>query len=259
MATNTAANGSDGTGDPAPSQTLYVNNLVESGVDVDTLKAELRELFQEFGDILEVCAWPKRTGRLPNGHYRKGQAWICFGTVDAASAAMTKLQGHVFHEKPMRVAYAKNKSHVLSKRDGSFVPRETLKFSGAMAEATALAADQNAAGMDVDSPAARPAAQAQATAVDRMPVTGVPVPNPNAQNLPHHILFLEQLPLDCEHGVLDALFRQHAGMVEVRLIKARRVAFVEFSDVAQAAQAKHNLDGHELSPGSRIMVNFSKQ
>ena len=242
--------------DAVPSQTLYVNNLVEKGVDVDTLKTELRDMFEDFGDIIEVCAWPKRTGRLPNGHYRKGQAWICFDTLDAASAAMKKLQGHMFHEKPMRIAFAKNKSHVLSKRDGSFVPRETLKFSGAVVESASLTADQTDATMDVDSEATHPAVQEQALAQS---ATAGHVPNPNAQNLPHHILFLEQLPSDCEHDVLDALFRQHTGMVEVRLIKARRVAFVEFSDIAQAAQAKHNLDGHELSPGARITVNFSKQ
>lgn len=40
---------------------------------------------------------------------------------------MAKMQGYPFYDKPMRIAFAKSKSDVVAKRDGTFVPREKRK------------------------------------------------------------------------------------------------------------------------------------
>jgi U2 small nuclear ribonucleoprotein B'' len=52
------------------------------------------------------------------------KAWICFESIDAATNAMAQFQGHPFFDKPIRIAFAKSKSDVVAKRDGSFKPRE---------------------------------------------------------------------------------------------------------------------------------------
>merc|ERR1719440_486923 len=119
--------GGDGAGGPmAPptvdvgeeSLTLYVNNLNDK-IHPDTLAKNLREVFGAFGEIQDlICMKSLR---------RRGQAWIVFKEQSAAGAAVKALQGFPFYNKPIRIAYAKAKSDVVSKADGTFQPRAKIK------------------------------------------------------------------------------------------------------------------------------------
>ena len=104
--------------DIPPNQTVYVNNLYEKlpkeGKDVKgwqsygqpglpardharlhlaELKKCLYSMFSQFGKILDVVCL--KTYRL------RGQAWIVFADVAAATNAMRTMQGFVFFEKPL--------------------------------------------------------------------------------------------------------------------------------------------------------------
>ncbi|KAL0928664.1 hypothetical protein M5K25_000573 [Dendrobium thyrsiflorum] len=54
----------------------------------------------------------------------KGQAWVVFEDVASATEALKRMQGFPFYDKPMRIQYAKTKSDIIAKADGTFVPRE---------------------------------------------------------------------------------------------------------------------------------------
>merc|ERR1719432_680686 len=100
--------------DLPPNQTLYVNNLNDK-INVETLKKSLREVFAAFGGIIDIIAMKSLK--------RRGQAWIIFKEVSSATNALKSLQGFPFYNKPMRINYARTKSDVVAKADGTYVER----------------------------------------------------------------------------------------------------------------------------------------
>jgi hypothetical protein len=81
-----------GGGDVAPSQTLYIQNLTEK-VKKAPLKKSLYVAFSPFGRVVDVVHC--RSNAL------RGQAWVAFGDVASATAAMAKLQSFPLFDKPM--------------------------------------------------------------------------------------------------------------------------------------------------------------
>jgi U2 small nuclear ribonucleoprotein B'' len=122
-----------------PSTTLYVNNLNDS-LTKDELRAQLYALFTTYGKLIDVIAM--------KGPKMKGQAFLVFSELAAATTAMRALEGMVFYDKPLvrretcrdcvsvlngsqRVQYAKTKSHATSrKEDPNFVPPAALRAHG---------------------------------------------------------------------------------------------------------------------------------
>ncbi|ESR45207.1 U2 small nuclear ribonucleoprotein B'' 2 [Citrus sinensis] len=113
------------TGDIPPNQTIYIKNLNEK-IKKEELKRSLYCLFSQYGRIFDVVAL--KTPKL------RGQAWVVFSEVTAASNAVRQMQNFPFYDKPMRIQYAKSKSDCIAKEDGSFVPREKKKKQEEKAE-----------------------------------------------------------------------------------------------------------------------------
>nr|KJB23297.1 hypothetical protein B456_004G090600 [Gossypium raimondii] len=101
-----------------PNMTLYINNLNEK-IKIDQLKKSLHAVFSQFGKILDVLAFKTLK--------HKGQAWVIFEDVNSATNALRRMQGFPFYDKEMRIQYAKTKSDIIAKADGTFVPREKRK------------------------------------------------------------------------------------------------------------------------------------
>jgi RNA recognition motif-containing protein len=98
-------------GDIPPCATVYVNNLNEK-IKKDELRKSLSAIFTQFGKIIDInCA---KTYTL------RGQAWVVFEDVAAATNAVKQLNEFPFYDKPMRVSYATSKSDASAKRDGTF-------------------------------------------------------------------------------------------------------------------------------------------
>jgi len=85
----------------SPSQVLYVNNLNDKLHVENVLKRQLYRLFTQYGKVSEVVAFKGLKGR--------GQAWIVFNDVNAATSALRSKQGFLFYDKPLRIAFAKTK------------------------------------------------------------------------------------------------------------------------------------------------------
>jgi len=97
-----------------PNKTLYVNNI-DDRINTERLKRELKSMFRNFGEVLEVVAM--------NSFWRRGQAFIIFKEQEHATVALTRLQGFPYNNKPLRINYARARSDIFTKDDGSYVER----------------------------------------------------------------------------------------------------------------------------------------
>lgn len=95
-----------------PSQTLYVRNLPSAKIKKDDLRMGLYLLFSTYGTVLDVVAL--KTMKM------RGQAHIVFRDVQAATQAMRSLEGFSFFGLELKIVYAKSKSNVISRLDGTF-------------------------------------------------------------------------------------------------------------------------------------------
>lgn len=73
-------------------------------------------LFSTYGTVLDVVAL--KTPKM------RGQAHIVYNNIASATQAMRECDGVEFFGKPMRLQYAKGKSDVISKLEGTYVPRK---------------------------------------------------------------------------------------------------------------------------------------
>ncbi|ETS86785.1 hypothetical protein PFICI_00613 [Pestalotiopsis fici W106-1] len=102
-------------GKPAPvppNQTLYVSNVPSSKIQKADLKTALYMLFSTYGPVLDVVCM--KTAKM------RGQAHVVFRDLQAATQAMRSLEGFVFLGQPLRIQYARGKSDVISKLDGTY-------------------------------------------------------------------------------------------------------------------------------------------
>jgi len=98
-----------------PSNSLYLKNLNDKIRRSETKKS-LYSLFSLYGPILDLVA--KKSQKM------RGQAFVVFKYIDSAVNAHTDLQNFDFYGKKMIVEFAKTKSDIIAKMDGSFVPRQ---------------------------------------------------------------------------------------------------------------------------------------
>ena len=76
-----------------PNNTVYINNLNEK-ISRDELFGGLREVFGQYGKILDIVCYTKIKKC-------KGQAWVVFDEIQSAIKAVSELQGFSFYNKPM--------------------------------------------------------------------------------------------------------------------------------------------------------------
>ena len=53
----------------------------------------------------------------------RGQAFVIFQDITAATTAAKSMQGFPFYDKPMRIAFAKTDSDIIAKKKGTFQER----------------------------------------------------------------------------------------------------------------------------------------
>ncbi|KAK1412734.1 hypothetical protein QVD17_34215 [Tagetes erecta] len=224
------------TADIPPNQTIYVKNLNEK-VKKEELKRSLYALFSQYGRILDVVAL--KTPKL------RGQAWIVFSEVTAASNAVRQMQNFPFYDKPMRIQYAKGKSDCIAKADNTFVPKEKRRKQDDNTEKKR------------DGP--------QATNGVRTDSNGTPAATyrngkPEETTPPNNILFVQNLPHDTTEDMLQLLFKQFPGFKEVRMIAAKPgIAFVEFDDENQSSTAMQSLQGFKITPQNSMAISYAKK
>jgi len=238
----------NGSPDAAPNQTVYVHNLNEK-MKLSDLKTNLYHLFSQHGSVLDIHA--RKTYKL------RGQAWIIFDDVSSATKAVKEADGADFFGKKMNVSFAKAKSDVVSKADGSFVsrPKRKLESKGRSAGPSAKKRKIDVGGDGKDEKHGRAAPMA----TDGSGGGVVLAPSYAAENnLPNKVLFVENLPADCTLQALTALYTPYTGFVEARIPSGRvGIAFVEFTDEYAANVARQATNQFRISGNTLIRVNFS--
>lgn len=139
----------------------------------------------------------------------RGQAFIAFKEISSATNALRQMQNFPFYDKPMRLSYAKGKSDVVAKADGSFEPKkpgDKRKRGAENGEERKPTVKKQAAPKKTE-PAAAGAAPAAAGAPPSAPAQPLqPRPQP-----PNRLLFVENLPDECTPLMLQMLFIQFPG------------------------------------------------
>ena len=168
--------------DLRPNHTIYINNLNEK-IKKEDLKKSIYAIFSQFGQILDIVAL--KTMRM------RGQAFVVFKEIAAATNALRSMQGFPFFDKPMRINYAKTDSDMIAKMKGTFKEKEKKA-------ATDLKKNK------IKKP------KTGAAAVTAQGQTGTENAPPN------QILFLTNLPPETNEMMLSMLFNQFPGFKEVK-------------------------------------------
>ncbi|XP_057549194.1 U1 small nuclear ribonucleoprotein A-like [Amaranthus tricolor] len=234
--------------DVPPNQTIYINNINEK-IKLDELKKSLNAVFSQFGKILEVLAFKTLK--------HKGQAWVVFEEVSSATNALRQMQGFPFYDKPMRIQYAKTKSDVIAKADGTFVPREKRKRQeekGNKKRKEQLDANQTAGGVNYAG------AYGVAPPLSQIPYMGVKPVVPEAPAAPNNILFVQNLPHEATTLMLSLLFRQYPGFKEVRMVEAKPgIAFVEYENEMHSTVAMNALQNFKMVGDNAMLITYAKK
>jgi len=90
---------------------------------------------------------------------------------------------------------------------------------------------------------------------DAVPMQPRPTPQP-----PNHVLFVENLPEQCNEMMLSMLFQQFPGFREVRLVPNKKgIAFVEFGNEIEAGVAMNGLQGFKITTENVMIISFAKK
>lgn len=174
----------------------------------------------------------------------RGQAFVIFDSVVAATEAMQKEQGLVLFGKPIRIQYAHEKSDRISKRDGTYVPKakrekkDKVQPLELQQEQQQNHDESNVAGVGEST-----STTAAASTDEKQP--------------PSRILFAIDLPSECNEMMLSMLFRQYSGFKEVRIARDG-LAFIEFDSEPHATLALERLNGFQLTTNDQLKLSYGK-
>jgi len=216
-----------------PNQTIYLRNINEK-IKKEELKKSLYALCAQYGQILDVVAL--KTVKM------RGQAFVVFKDLSSATNALRQLQGFNFYDKPLEVQYAKHKSFVIAKEDGTFNDVKRKRDE------------------EKEKEAKEPKKKKEKKEKKPDTMTSTKLLPEEAALPPNKILFIQNLPEDSNEQMLTMLFHQFPGFREVRLVPGKSdIAFVEFDAETSAAIAKDNLHNFKISPTHLIKITFAKR
>ncbi|KAH7411333.1 hypothetical protein BKA64DRAFT_663223 [Cadophora sp. MPI-SDFR-AT-0126] len=246
-------------GGPPPNATVYVRNLEERIKPGELIEA-LKELFSEYGEIIDVVAKTNLKA--------KGQAFVVFDNVESAQKCIEDVQGFDLFGKPMQLAFAKTRSDAFVKRTAGDEELESHKRRRLAEKDKKKAAEQAEeqkrlkhtapAGLAPDA-GARPIKATRGAGL-KSTNAGAAAVIPDEYLPPNKILFLQNLPEDYDIDALTSIFGRFEGFREVRLVPGRRgIAFVEYDGEAGAISAKENTAGMALGDGQVMKVTYQRQ
>lgn len=168
-----------------PQQTLYVRNLTEEH-STEQVHASLTSLFSQHGSLLGVKA--KRNIR------HRGQAFVSFDSVDAATRAMHALQGYFLFEKPMvslliqDIQYAREPAFAVSETNGTLDDHNRMRVESKPSREKPLVKKPKRSNLS------KPV-----TLEDHLP--------------PNSILFVQNLPPGTKEAAIIAMFQQYYFLI----------------------------------------------
>ncbi|CAI5758847.1 unnamed protein product [Candida verbasci] len=217
--------------DPKP--TIYVNNLNDR-VSLTILNNELLNLFNKYGEIKQI-----KTGKTMK---LKGQAFIVFKSNEDANKAIEGLQNHELFSKPMRIVYAKHNSDLIN-------DKETIKQRKLAKKKEATKPNPKKRKLQ-DKENQEDKEKKKKKASDTNEWKKLP---------PNHILLLQNITENSSE--LDSTFEELEGFINIRFVKVRNLAFIEFENedcstkVLKLFESKEELKKF----GSDIILSYAKK
>ena len=223
-----------------PHHTLYLSNI-DWSIKKPVLRRALYTLFSRHGKILDVVALRKDGLR--------GQAWIIFEDVAAATAALQADQGFEFFGRGLKIAYANDKSDRIAKMEGTYKPRK--KRPKLVVEEQQEQEQENGVGVEGnDGSNSNVGGQVDGGENDEEEEDELLAP-------PSKILFAKDVPAECNEMMLSILFRQYPGFQEVR-VPRQGLAFAEYENEVQASVAFKALNRFKLTNTEVLKLNYAK-
>lgn len=240
--------------DTPPNNTLYVNHIYEKLKGLELQRA-LYQAFKKFGKILDIVI------ANPPVHHLRGQAWLVFETIEAATKAKDEMQGFPFFgHRELGIQFAKTQSDIIAKKNGTYKPRPKrvkIEKSEPVQETTSAPATQEGGAVaTVAAPAPAPAPK------KKKPINAVPnlLRPRHPKPMPvHKVLIASDLPDECTQEMLVKVLQPFPGFQEVRLVAAKRVAFIEFTHDGAALSALQSLNNFKLTPNNLLFLNFANK
>jgi len=239
MATNGEGNDNS---EVAPNQTIYINNLNER-IKKEEIRKSLYAMFSQFGTVLDVVAL--KTLKM------RGQAFVVFKDIPSATRAMRSMQNFPFYDKPMRIQFAKGKSDIIAKIDGTYVEK-IKKKTNEKRKATEEAVDASKKSKRSDQ-------KPEKKKTDKKEEGSAAHLQPKQQP-PNKILFVENLPEQTTDLMLSMLFQQFPGFKEVRMVSGKSgIAFVEFESEIEAGVALNGLQHFKITQTHLMVISYAKK
>lgn len=240
-----------------PNPTLYLSNI-DWSIKKPLLKRSLLALFSRHGKVIEVIVL---RGNASGGKPLRGQAWVVFESLAAATAAVEMERGFVFFGRPLLVNYAKEVSDRIAKRDGTYGAKvkerraakhktEDAGDEGDQAKKTKFASD--AVGGDSSFTENERTQSNDAREVARK--TGGFHPS----DTPSSFLLAKHLPPECNDMMLAMLFRQYSGYKEVKSFGGG-LATIEFGSENEATLALKGLNGFKLTTSATLNLTYGER
>ncbi|KAJ1722762.1 U2 small nuclear ribonucleoprotein B'' [Coemansia erecta] len=269
-----------------PNQTVYLRNLNDK-IQKDVLKHTLYSLCIPYGQILDIVAL--KTLKM------RGQAFVVFGDITSATAALRQLNGRKIFGRAIQAEYALSKSEVVAQGDGTFRFGEPRKHISAKERKRLLGLDGEKSSKRRQSDSDRsddPSSSNKRMAIDggsdesdggsgsdhddeeQMATESDsdgseeigPLPPKQPASIDSHdlaapnpTLFVTNIPRNISGEMISGLFRQYSGFIEVRRIAGKSdMAFVDYDTIASATAARDVLNGFKLSARQAMKVEFSR-
>jgi RNA recognition motif-containing protein len=250
-----------------PNPTLYLSNI-DWSIKRALLKRSLLALFSRHGKVIEVICL---RGDAGGGKPLRGQAWVIFESISAATAAIQAERGFVFFGRPLMVNYAKEVSDRIAKRDGTYTAKtkraakRKTEDAGEDSDAAKMSkfSSHSGAVTSVHDPSllvgqhgsALPPATIASTADFGVAKKSVGI---QASSTPSSLLVAKNLPTECNDMMLAMLFRQYSGYKEVKLVGGG-VATIEFGTENEATSALKGLNGFKLTTSATLDLNYGER
>jgi len=203
-------------------------------------------MFSQFGTVLDVVAL--KTLKM------RGQAFVVFKDIPSATRAMRSMQNFPFYDKPIKIQFARGKSDIIAKMDGTFVEKVKKKAT----DKRKAEEEPN----EAKKPQKRPTTQKPEKKKEKKEEggAGAPAHLQPKQQPPNKILFVENLPEQTTDLMLSMLFQQFPGFKEVRMVSGKSgIAFVEFENEIEAGVALNGLQHFKITPTHLMVISYAKK
>ncbi|RKP31554.1 hypothetical protein METBISCDRAFT_26500 [Metschnikowia bicuspidata] len=225
---------SDPTTQPPPHLTLYINNINES-VSKAKLVYVLHRLFSRCGAVADV--------RVRKSLMMKGQAFVTYKDRSSCEKSLAMLQRRSVFRKSMHISYAKSASDTYLQLSGDTEELEKRQQDRRNKNAEAAASVSK---VSKTSPMTKPQQLSQSELKQWRLLP------------PNNVLLLQNLPPEkLDAAILEENFEKYAGFTKVRLIKFRKVAFIDFELEQQAALCLAEINSCTF--GAESLLTYAKR